>query len=62
MSVPPLIWTDPTTMPSVAVRRLRSADDICIDDAQPADNSANTRMLLMNRMTRPFLRTVRSDL
>jgi hypothetical protein len=55
MSVPPLIWTDPTTMPSVAVRRLSSSDDICIDDAQPDDNSASTRMLLMNLMPLPFL-------
>ena len=55
MSVPPLIWTDPTTIPSVAVRRLRSADDICIDDAQPDDNSASTRKLRMNRMPLPLL-------
>src|SRR5205814_4067945 len=26
MSFPPLIWTDPTTMPSVGVRRLRSEE------------------------------------
>jgi hypothetical protein len=41
-------------MPSVAVRRLRSSDDICIDDAQPDDNSASTRKLLMNLIPLPF--------